>query len=194
MSAGFDHLDDASHTLQSPRNWFAVFTLPRHEKRVQEHLSAREIEHFLPLLQAQRRWKDGSKRVLQLPLFSNYIFVRIGRQGRLPLLAVPGVLSIVGGGRESASVPESYIEFLRDGLRHGRIEAHPYLTSGSRVRIRSGIMAGTEGILLRQKSSFRVVLTLEMIMKSIRVEVQMEDIEPVEPASCGELSCVAHAA
>lgn len=194
MSAGFDHLHDGSHTSQSPRNWFAVFTLPRHEKRVQEHLSAREIEHFLPLLQAQRRWKDGSRRVLQLPLFSNYIFVRIGRQGRLPLLAVPGVLSIVGGGRESASVPESYIEFLRDGLRHGRIEAHPYLTSGSRVRIRSGIMAGTEGILLRQKGSFRVVLTLEMIMKSIRVEVQMQDIEPVDPASCGELSCVAYAA
>ncbi len=193
MSASLGYSDDNFRELQANRNWFAVFTVPRHEKRVQEHLCVREIENFLPLFQAQRRWKDGSKRMLQLPLFPNYIFVRIGRDVRSPVLAVPGVVSIVGGGRDSASVSESYIEFLREGLRQGRIEAHPYLTSGTRVRIRSGILAGMEGILLHHKNGFRVVLTLEMIMKSMRVEVQIEDIEPVDPASC-DLSRLAHAA
>jgi transcription antitermination factor NusG len=95
------------------------------------------------------------------------------------VLAIPGVISIVGGGRESLSVPDSYIHFLREGLRQGKIELHPYLTSGARVRIRSGVMAGMEGILLRKKNDFRVVLTLEMIMKSVKVEVEMDDIEPV---------------
>lgn len=55
----------------------------------------RDIENFLPLFRVQRRWKDGSKRMLQLPLFSNYIFVRIGREGRSRMLGVPGVVSIV---------------------------------------------------------------------------------------------------
>src|SRR6267154_670457 len=118
------------------KNWFAVFTAPRHEKRVEEHLRIREIESFLPLCRMQRRWKDGSKGILQLPLFSSYIFVRIGRGGRSPVLAIPGVISIVGGGRESSSVRDSYIDFLREGLRQGKIEPHPCLTSGARVRIR----------------------------------------------------------
>lgn len=165
------------------KNWFAVFTTPRHEKRVEEHFRAREIESFLPLCQIQRQWKDGSKGIVQLPLFSNYIFVRIGCGGRIPVLAIPGVISIVGGGRESSILPDSYIHFLQEGLRQGKIEPHPYLMSGTRVRIRSGVMAGMEGILLRKKNDFRVVLTLQMIMKSVKVEVEMDEIEPVGRAS-----------
>jgi transcription antitermination factor NusG len=194
MSANLGGLGNLFGGLQGCRNWFAVFTLPRHEKRVREHFCVREIENFLPLLHAKPQWKVESKKVLQLPLFSNYIFVRMGRNDRSSVLAVPGVLSIVGGGRESASVSDAYIEFLRDGLRHGRIEAHPYLTSGTKVRIHSGILAGTEGILLRQKNNCRVVLTLEMIMRSMKVEVQLEDIEPVDPVSRGDLYPVAHVA
>ena len=176
------------------KNWFAVFTAPRHEKRVEEYFRVREIESFLPLCQTPRQWKDGSKGTLQLPLFSSYIFARIGGGGRIPVLATPGVISIVGGGRESMSVPDSYIHFLQEGLRQGKIEPHPYLTSGTRVRIRSGVMAGMEGILLRRKNDFRVVLTLEMIMKSVRVEVELDDIEPVGRASCGYLSQAAEIA
>jgi transcription antitermination factor NusG len=171
--------DLGSNGVATAKNWFAVFTAPRHEKRVEEHFRVREIESFLPLCQMQRKWKDGSKGVLQIPLFSSYIFARIGCGGRLPVLSIPGVISIVGGGRESSSVPDSCIRFLREGLRQGKIEPHPYLVSGTKVRIRSGVMAGAEGILIRKKSDFRVVLTLEMIMKSMRVEVELDDIEPL---------------
>ena len=169
------------------KNWFAVFTAPRHEKRVEEHCRVREIESFLPLCQMPRRWKDGSKGTLQLPLFASYVFVRIGCRERIPVLAIPGVISIVGGGREPASLPDSYICLLREGLRLGKIEPHPNLTSGARVRIRSGVMAGMEGILLRKKNDFRVVLALAMVMKSMRVEVDSDDIEPVDRASGVEL-------
>jgi transcription antitermination factor NusG len=165
--------------LPKTKNWFAVFTAPRHEKRVEEHLRVREIESFLPLYQTRRRWKDGSKGMLHLPLFSSYVFVRIGCGERLPVLSVPGVISIVGGARESLSIDDAYIHFLREGLRQGKIAPHPYLTSGTRVRIRSGVMAGMEGILLRRKNGCRVVLTLEMIMKSVKVEVEMDDVEPI---------------
>jgi transcription antitermination factor NusG len=165
------------------KDWFAVFTTPRHEKRVEEHFRVREIESFLPLCRMRREWKDGSKGTVQIPLFPNYIFVRIERNERVPVLEVPGVLSIVGGGRESMSIPESYIYRLQEGLRQGKIEPHSDLTAGMRVRIRSGVMAGMEGILLRKRNDFRVVLTLEMIMKSVKVEVELDEIEPADSAS-----------
>lgn len=159
--------------------WFAVFTTPRHEKRVTEHFRIRQIENFLPLYQKQRQWKDGSKGVLELPLFLNYTFVRISRAERMAVLQVPGVMYIVGGGREPMPISDIYIERLQQGLRHHKIEPHPYLITGMRVRIHSGPMAGAEGVLVRKKNDVRVVLTLEMIMKSVMVEVEMNNIEPI---------------
>lgn len=173
----------AANGLPSAKDWLAVFVMPRHEKRIEEHFRARGIESFLPLFQRQARWKDGSKHTLQLPLFPNYVFARVGYTGRLSVLEVPGVRFIVGGRRHSLPVPDSYIQFLQEGIRRGQIEVHPYLTAGTRVRIRSGVMAGAEGILLRKKNGFRVVLTLEMIMRSVIVEIAIEDIEPVSAAS-----------
>lgn len=161
------------------KNWFAVFTVPRHEKRVEEQLQARDIESFLPLYQTRRHWKDGSKGTLQLPLFAGYVFVKIDGGSRVSVLEVPGVRSIVGSRKEALPVPDSYIHFLREGLRQGKIEPHPNLKSGARVRIRAGVMAGREGVLLWKKNNFRVVLTIEMIMKSVMVEVEICDIEPV---------------
>jgi transcription antitermination factor NusG len=179
MREFLEHFDAGLHDPAPGKNWFAVFTTPRHEKRVEEHFRVREIESFLPLCEVPRQWKDGSKGTLQLPLFSSYIFARIDSGVRLSVLSIPGVISIVGGGREPLPVADSYIHFLRQGLREGKVKPHPYLASGARVRIRSGVMAGMEGILLRNKNDFRVVLTLEVIMKSVRVELGIDDIEPV---------------
>lgn len=117
--------------------------------------------------------------MLSLPLFSNYIFVRIDWGEYVPVLAVPGVISMVGSRREKLPVSDAYIDFLRKGLQQGKIEPHPYLTEGAPVRIRSGAMVGIEGVLVRKKNNSRVVLTLEMIMRSISVEVEMEDLEPI---------------
>jgi transcription antitermination factor NusG len=175
------------------KNWFAVFTTPRHEKQVEEYFRILEIESFLPLTRASRRWKDGSKGIVELPLFPSYTFVRIGCGERIPVLSVPGVLSIVGGGRKSMSISDSYIHFLRKGLQEGKIEPHAYLESGTKVRIRSGAMAGMEGILLRKKNDFRVVLTLEMIMKSVKVEVELDNIELVGRSSNFDLSQIEEA-
>lgn len=168
-----------SNRTTTARDWFVVSTVPRHEKRVEQHFHVREIESFLPLYHKPRRWKDGSKGTLNLPLFSGYIFVRIETGSRVPVLQVPGVISIVGGVRESSPVPDSYICCLRDGLQQGKIDLHPYISTGTRVRIRRGVMAGLQGVLLHKKNQFRVVLTLELIMKSVTVEVDIGDIEPV---------------
>ncbi len=89
------------------------------------------------------------------------------------------MLSIVGSGREPWALPDPEIEALRSGLLEREIEPHPYLTVGERVRIRAGVMTGVEGILVRKKNDFRVVLSLDAIMRSVAVEVDVDDIESV---------------
>jgi transcription antitermination factor NusG len=121
---------------------------------------------------------SGWSLVLELPLFPTYVFVRIARQARGAVLFMPGVLSIVGSSREPWPLPDFEIEALRLGLHERKIEPHPYLTVGERVRIKAGLMAGVEGVLVRKKNDFRVVLSLDAIMRSVAVEVDADDIEP----------------
>jgi transcription antitermination factor NusG len=168
-------------------NWFAVYTASRHEKRVAQHLTQREIEYYLPLYRSARKWSDGSKVTLELPLFPGYLFVHIKRSDRVRVLNVPGALAVVGGsGREPVPLPEGTIDALRAGLQLRAAEPYPLLTVGQRARIRSGALAGMEGVVVRKKNGFRVVLTLEHIMQSIAVEVAADDLEPM-PA--GALAC-----
>lgn len=168
----------------STKQWFAVYTTCRHEKRVASHFEHREIEHYLPLYRSHRRWKDGSKPVVEQPLFPGYVFVRIGREQRVPVLEVPGVLWVVGKSvSQPTPLPEFEIETLRSALDPMRVEPYPMLAAGQRVRIRSGALAGIEGIVVRQKNSFRVVITLELIMQSIAVEVNSDDLETVDSNS-----------
>lgn len=165
-------------------NWFAVFTTPRHEKRVEQHLRLRNVESFLPLYRSPRKWRNGLKVVLELPLFPGYIFVRIRRSERVKVLEVPGVVAIVGGAAgQMARLPEAEVEALRSGLHLRQAEPHPLLTVGRRARIRTGALAGLEGIVVRKKNSLRVVLTMDLIMQSIVVEVDGEELEPVDSDS-----------
>jgi transcription antitermination factor NusG len=162
----------------SPR-WFALYTTPRHEKHVSEILAQRQIETFLPLYRTTRRWKKSRSVDLELPLFPTYVFVRIAQGARGAVLGMPGVVSIVGSAREPWPVPDPDIEAIRLGLQMGKIEPHPYLTVGERVRIKAGVMTGVEGVLVRKKNALRVVLSLDTIMRSVALEVDADDIEPV---------------
>jgi transcription antitermination factor NusG len=96
------------------------------------------------------------------------------------VLNVPGALAVVGGtGGEPAAVPDLAIEALRAGLSERIVEPHPLLRVGQLARVRSGAFAGMQGVVVRKKNGFRVVLTLELIMQSIAVEMSERDLEPV---------------
>lgn len=173
--------EDCPPGKQWSPNWFAVYTSPRHEKRVGQYFLQKEIEHYVPLYQARRKWRDGSKVTVDLPLFPGYVFVRIDRSERVRVLQVPGVLSIVGGtGRQPASMPDAEIDALRAGLSLRHAEPHPLLTVGQRARIRSGALAGMVGIVVRQKNSLRVVLTMDLIQQSVAVEVDGSELETLD--------------
>ena len=160
-------------------HWYAVYTCAKHEKRVAAELGAREVEHFLPLYSSVRRWKD--RRVqLEFPLFPGYVFVRLALHDRLRVLQIPSVVRLVGFNGLPAALPDTEMELLRSGLSERlRAEPHPFLTVGRRVRIKSGPFAGLEGILKRKKSNLRVVISLELIQRSVAVDVEAADVLPL---------------
>lgn len=160
-------------------NWYALYTCPRHERSVAHQIEQRSIDYFLPLYRSVRRWKDRRKE-LELALFPGYVFVRIALKDRLRVLQIPSAVRLVSFSGQPAVLPESEIEALRERLTRGSgVEPHPYLCAGRRVRVRGGPMQGLEGVIVRRKDRCRLVFSLDLIMRSVSVEVDESDVEPV---------------
>jgi len=159
--------------------WYAVYTWANHEKRVAEHLEQRQVRSFLPLYRAMHRWKDRRKEV-ELVLFPGYVFVHLSLQHRLRVLDIPRVVHLVSFQGKPAPLPEHEIEKLRQGV-NGRVHMgpHPYLQAGRRVRVRSGPVEGLEGILVRRKEGARLVVSIEILMRAVALEIDEADVEPL---------------
>ena len=158
--------------------WYAAYICANHEKRVAIQLVERSVEHFLPLYETVRRWKDRRMH-LELPLFPGYVFVHMALVDSLRVLQVPRVVRLVGFNGHLSPLPDEEIEGLKNSLAGGlRAEPHPFLTAGRRVRIKAGPLEGREGILLRKKGNFRLVISIDLIQRSMIVDVDAADIEP----------------
>jgi len=160
------------------RHWYAVYTVPQHEKSVVKHLDLREVESFLPVYETVRVWKNRQRMKLILPLFPTYLFVNINFRERARVLQAPGVLQIVGD-KGCAYIPDSDVEFLRSDFCRQRIEPYRDLVIGEKVRIKSGVMQGLQGTLVRKSDSMRFVLTVELINQHASIQVDAEDLEPI---------------
>ncbi len=162
-------------------NWFAVHTMARHEKRVAAQFEEKRVNTFLPLLEQVHRWSDRRSKV-QVPMFSCYAFVRIGPtpEERLRVLRTPGVLGFVGSERQGTPIPEEQIESLRTAIRE-KIPCYPhaFLSAGRRVRIRGGSLDGVEGILVRHGADQSLVVSVELLQRSISMRVEGYNIEPL---------------
>jgi transcription antitermination factor NusG len=160
-------------------HWYAAYTRSHHEKCAAEQLQQRAIEHFLPLYETVRNWKDRRKR-MELPLFPGYIFVRVPLQERLRVLVIPGVVRLVGFDNRPVALPDEEIETLRTVLAcRLHTEPHPHLAVGRRVRITRGPLEGMEGVLTRKKGRFRLVLSIDLIRQSAMIEVDSADVGPI---------------
>jgi len=168
---------EAQRAGMADPSWYAVYTRPSHEKRVGDHFASRDVEFFLPTYRTTRLWKNRCKVELALPLFPCYIFARVTWREHARLLDVPSVISVVGNGRHPVPLPDSQLEALRSGLSLVHALPHPNLNVGERVQIKSGPLAGMEGIVLRETNGTRVVLSMELIMRSIVIEVEQRDLE-----------------
>jgi transcription antitermination factor NusG len=163
-------------------NWYALYTCPRHEKCVAQQIEQRAISCFLPVYRSVRRWKDRRKE-LELALFPGYVFVHLALPDRLRVLQLPSAVRLVSFQGQPAVLPDAEIDGLRERLARGAaVEPHPYLRVGRRVRVCAGPMQGLEGIIVRRKERCRVVFSLDLIMRSVAVEVDESDVEPVAPS------------
>jgi transcription termination/antitermination protein NusG len=171
--------------------WFALYTRHQHEKAVAHALQGKGVEVFLPLYNSLHRWKDRVKE-LSLPLFPNYVFVFVDLESRAVVLSSPGIYDFVRAAGWPAAIPAEEIEAVRRVVEQGsHAEPHPFLKSGDRVRVKSGPLEGIEGILVRKKNFYRLILSVELLVRSISVEVEAADVERVPGHSAGIASYAA---
>src|SRR3984885_8137572 len=180
-----ENIDPGMHEAST---WWVLYTRHQHEKAVAEMLSAKGFEVFLPLYESIRRWKDRSKK-LTLPLFPCYVFVRGGLNRRLQVVTTPGIHTILFHGENIAMIPGVEIDTIRKAVEGPfRVEPHPFLKCGERVRVIRGSLQGVEGVLVRKKNLYRLVLSVYMMAKSVAVEIDATDVEPAPALSSNGVS------
>jgi transcription termination/antitermination protein NusG len=172
--AGKDHVPESM-------SWYAVQTRSRHEKMVAQQLQSQGIITFLPLSTELREWSDRQKLV-EFPLFPGYAFVRLayGPEERLRVLRTDGVVNFVGTAGQGIAIPDKQIEHVQTLLANKvPFESYPFLKAGQRVRIRGGALNGTEGILVRQDTDRMLVISVELIQRSLSIRLQGYEVEAV---------------
>jgi transcription antitermination factor NusG len=159
--------------------WYALHVRTRYEKQVSQILHHKGFEDFLPVHTLRRRWSDRWKNV-EFPLFPGYLFCRLDEKDRMPVLTIPGVIRIVGSGVDLIPVSDQEILALQTIIKSGiNPEPWPYLKSGQRVVIVSGKLAGVEGIFLKMKGMNRLVVSVEILQRSVAVEIDADWIKPI---------------
>lgn len=159
--------------------WYAFVTRPRHEKRVKQHLDGGGVECYLPLRKSLRQWKDR-KKLVEVPLFSCYIFVHVAYVHRYEVLKVPSVVRIVSLGHQPTPVREEEIEAIRRILESDQFyEVSGELHLGERVEIVAGPLKSVEGELVSFRGGQRVVVNIGAIGQSLVVEVDKRIIRTV---------------
>ena len=166
--------------------WWALYTRHQHEKIVAEMLSAKGFEVFLPLYESTRHWKDRCK-VISLPLFPCYVFIRGELDRQLQAVTTPGVHMVLGSGDGIALIPNGDIEAIRKIVQEpSRVEPHLFLTCGERVRVIRGCLQGIEGILLRKKNLSRLIVSVDMLAQAMVVEIDASDVERIGQQASAE--------
>ena len=165
--------------------WYAVVSRSRHEKLVATALTNTGITAFLPLVSEMHHWSDRQKLV-EVPLFPGYVFVQIpsSPESQLRVLKTSGVVQFVGNRCGAVSITDKEISDVRAVLDQKLgCSPYPFLQLGQRVRIRGGSLDGVEGILVRRESDSKLVISIELIQRSLAVSVYNFDVEPVSNAA-----------
>jgi transcription termination/antitermination protein NusG len=167
--------------ISNEKCWFAIQTRPRFEKKVALGLQEKGIESFVPLQTVKHQWSDR-KQMVSLPLFPGYTFVRLatGQDARVAVLRTHGVLNFVGARGVGVPIPDGEIEAVRTLLKQEiSFDAHPYLVVGQTIRVRGGVLDGIKGILTKINGDQSLVISVEVIQRSVAIRVTGYDVELV---------------
>lgn len=162
-------------SIQSP--WYVIYTIVRHEKSVNAALLEKSIKTFLPIKKVVNRWKDRSKEV-DVPLFPGYLFVKVSLENRLKILNTKGVIRILGVNGFPTPVSNEQIESIKSILNTKlSYDPCPYLTEGKRVVVVRGPLKGASGKIIERRGEYRLILSVDIIKRSVSIEVDIDDIE-----------------
>jgi transcription antitermination factor NusG len=172
--------DRAVH--RDPLLWFALRVRSNFERIAAEHLRQRGFEEFAPTYKTERQWSDRKKQV-DAYLFPGYVFCRLDPNDRLPVLTIPGAVALVGFGNGPAPIPDVELESVKKMVGSGLLVAPwPFLTAGQAVLIERGPLTGVEGTLATIKKTFRLVVSVELLQRSVSVEIDRSWVRPVSSA------------
>lgn len=171
------------HSTNPELQWFALLVKSQYEKSVASALDGKGYEQLLPLYSVSHRWSDRIKQ-LSRPLFPGYVFCRFDLNKRLGILVTPGVLQVVGAGKVPLPVDDREISAVRSIVESGlQAEPWPFLRVGQRVRIERGSLEGVEGILLAIKKTYRLIVSVTLLQRSVAVELDQDWASPLAPLS-----------
>jgi transcriptional antiterminator NusG len=177
-----DHPISFEADLQA-RPWFALRVRSNYERITVLHLRERGYQEFAPCYKTSRRWSDRTKQVDQF-LFPGYIFCRFDPNERLPILTAPGVVDLVGFGKIPEPIPHAEIERVRRMVDSGLpVTPYPYIQVGQAVLIERGPLSGVEGILVELKGKVRLVVSVNLLQRSVSAEVDRHSIRPIPTLS-----------
>jgi len=161
-------------------NWYAVAVKPQTETAVELALAQKSYETFFPRVASERRWSDRTKKI-DVALIPGYVFCRFDGDHRLPIVMTPGVREIVGYGRQAAPVEDAELLALRRVMESGApVATCDYLRQGDPVEVVWGPMQGLRGLLLEARGSCRVVVSVELLQRSVSVEIDRNRIRRIE--------------
>lgn len=159
--------------------WFALRVRSNHERVASIHLQGKGFEQFSPCYEAERQWSDR-RRTIEKALFPGYIFCRLNPQDRLPVLTIPGVVNVVGFGQGPTPIPECEIENVRKLVDSGlMVGPWPFLREGESVLIERGPLAGIEGVLQKVKGTFQLVVSIQLLQRSVSAQVERGWVRPI---------------
>jgi len=185
MPSNFSEIVETMEVSNATRaQWFAIQTRYRYEQRIANDLTAKGLENYLPTLSEDHEWKDRRKS-LNVPAFGGYLFARFEPtlRNRVRVLETAGVVRLLGNLGQPEAVPELEIESLRRSLNSGaRYRRHPYLATGTLLRIQRGPLSGLEGRLVHTANALRLVICVASVGQAIAVEVAREDVSPIDAA------------
>lgn len=170
-----------AYKVPSEISWYAIQTQFRLEKKVALELQQRGVDVFLPLRWTKNKWSDR-QRLVSFPLFPGYAFVRVSssQNERVKILRTNGVTGLVGAKGLGTAIPDSEMEAVQAIVKHEiPFQLSPYLSAGQSVRIRGGALDGVEGVLVRQCGDESVVVSIQLLQRSLSIRVEGFGIEAV---------------
>jgi transcription antitermination factor NusG len=169
----------ASAAAPRPDLWFAIQVKSQHEKITSVILRNKGYEEFAPTYRSRRSWSDRVKD-LDLPLFPGYIFCRFDPLHRLPILTSPGIISIIGVGRNPEPLDDGEIARIQAIVISGVLAyPWPFLRAGQKIAVTRGPLCGLEGFLVSSENQDRLVVSIELLQRSVAVEIDRDCIQPI---------------